>query len=89
MNRQALKRKKKMLKIKYPSTLISVSNLALMLRNQKKYKTAEKMNRRILKKREKILKMKYSFILISVNNLARILQDQGKYKKIENCIDKH
>jgi hypothetical protein len=45
MNRRILKRRKKMLGMEYLDTLISVSNLALMFRDQGKYEKAEEMNR--------------------------------------------
>jgi hypothetical protein len=48
-----------MLGIEYLDTLISVSNLVLILRDQKKYKEAEKINGRALKGNEKMLGIKY------------------------------
>jgi hypothetical protein len=53
MNRRALKKREKVLGAEYPYILISVGNLALMLRGQGKYEKAEKMNRRALEGREK------------------------------------
>jgi hypothetical protein len=44
-----------MLGVGYPNTLASVNNLALVLRDQGKHKTAEKMSRRALAGREKVL----------------------------------
>jgi hypothetical protein len=48
MNRRALKGFEKLLENEHPSTLTSVSNLALVLQNQGKYEAAEEMNRRAL-----------------------------------------
>jgi tetratricopeptide (TPR) repeat protein len=67
----------------HPDTLTSVSNLALVLRDQGKYKEAEEMHRRALEGKEKVLGTEHPYTLISVNNLASVLQDQGKYEEAE------
>jgi hypothetical protein len=72
-----------MLEIEYSNILISINNLAMVFRNQEKYKKAKKINRRALKEREKILEIEYLNTLININNLAVILRDQEKYEKAE------
>jgi tetratricopeptide (TPR) repeat protein len=78
-----LKGKKKMLGIEYSNTLTSVNNLALIFRNQEKYKAAEEIHRRALKERKKMIKIEHSDILANVNNLTLILRKQRKYEKAE------
>jgi tetratricopeptide (TPR) repeat protein len=63
--------------------LISVSLLALVLRDQGKYDEAEKLNRRALEGREKELGEQHPATLTSVSNLALVLRDQGKYDEAE------
>src|SRR4051794_37153198 len=70
MNRRALERYEKALGKELPSTLTSVSNLALVLRSQGKYEAAEAMNRRALEGREKALGKEHPSTLTSVSNLA-------------------
>jgi hypothetical protein len=55
MNRQMLARREKVLGPEHPSTLTSMSNLALVLDSQGKYEEAESMNRQTLARREKVL----------------------------------
>ncbi|KAK3620567.1 hypothetical protein LTR22_025543 [Elasticomyces elasticus] len=83
MNRRALKGREKALGSEHPSTLASVSNLALVLMSQGKYEAAEEMNRRALKGCEKALGPEHPFTLASVGNLALVLQYQGKYEAAE------
>jgi len=55
MIRRALEGYEKVLGSEHPHTLTSVSNLAILLRDQRKYKNAERMNRRALEGSEKML----------------------------------
>ncbi|KAK3613079.1 hypothetical protein LTR22_028314, partial [Elasticomyces elasticus] len=70
MNRRALKGYEKALGPEHPSTLTSVSNLALVLKSQGKYEAAEEMNRRAFKGYEKALGPEHPATLTSVGNLA-------------------
>jgi tetratricopeptide (TPR) repeat protein len=83
LNRRALEGCEKELGEQHPYTLTSVSNLALVLRNQGKYDEAEKLNRRALEGSEKELGEQHPYTLTSVSNLALVLQDQGKYDEAE------
>ena len=74
MHQQALKGKEKVLGLKYPDTLASVSNLGLVLESQGKHKEAEVMHQRVLKGREKVLGPKYLYTLASVSNLGSVLK---------------
>jgi hypothetical protein len=66
--------------VEHPDTLISVSNLALVLHGQGKYEAAEEMNRRALEKREKVLGMEHPDTLTSVSNLAEVLRESSIIK---------
>lgn len=58
--------------------LTSVGNLALVLRDQRRYDEAEQMNRRALEGREKVLGAEHPDTLTSVGILALVLQDQNE-----------
>ncbi|KAL6406226.1 Kinesin light chain [Ilyonectria robusta] len=83
MNRRALNAREKVFGREHPSTLTSISNLALVLQHQGKYEEAEQMNRRDLDGCEKVLGREHPDTLTSVNNLAGVLQDQGKHEEAE------
>jgi hypothetical protein len=55
MSRRALCGREKVLGPEHPDTLLSVSNLARLLRVQGKYEAAEEMDRRVLDVSERIL----------------------------------
>ena len=57
----------KVLGPEHPDTLITMSNLAVVLNRQGKYKEAELMNRQTLARREKVLGPEYPDTLISVS----------------------
>ncbi len=81
MNRRALKGYEKILGVKHPETLTSVSYLVLVLQYQGKYKAAEEMNRRALKGREKALGKDHVDTITSVSNLAYLLRYYYRYKE--------
>jgi tetratricopeptide (TPR) repeat protein len=83
MNRRALGGYKKALGKEHPDTLVSVSNLAVVLTRQGKYEQAEEMNRRALEGWEKALGKEHPHTLVSVSNLAWVLTRQGKYEQAE------
>ncbi|KAH9203233.1 P-loop containing nucleoside triphosphate hydrolase protein [Leptodontidium sp. 2 PMI_412] len=68
---------------KHPSTLTSMSNLALVLRRQGKYADAEAMNRQTLEIQEEVLGKKHPDTLTTMSNLALVLDSQGKYADAE------
>jgi len=72
MIRRALEGYEKVLGSEHPHTLTSVSNLAILLRDQRKYKNAERMNRRALEGSKKMLG---SGALASISNLASVTVD--------------
>jgi tetratricopeptide (TPR) repeat protein len=80
---EVIETREKVLGVEHPDTLISVSNLALVLQYQGKYEAAEEMNRRALEGREKVLGVEHPDTLTSVDNLALVLQHQGKYEAAE------
>jgi tetratricopeptide (TPR) repeat protein len=65
--------------VKHPNTLTSVSNVASVLQNQRKYEAAEEMNRRALEGREKVLGAEHPATLTSVYHLAYVLHSKGQY----------
>ncbi|KAI3530692.1 hypothetical protein CABS02_14420 [Colletotrichum abscissum] len=83
MHRQALELKEKVLGPENPDTLISMNNLAEVLRSQGKYDEAEQMHRQELELCEKVLGPENPDTLISMNNLAEVLRSQGKYDEAE------
>jgi tetratricopeptide (TPR) repeat protein len=66
-----------------PSTLISMNNLAVVLRDQGKYEQAEEMRRQTLGLQETVLSKEHPETLTGMNNLAMVLRDQGKYEQAE------
>ena len=70
----------------HPSTLMSMNNLAMVLRNQGKYEQAEEMHRQVLKLSETVLGKEHPSTLTSMNNLAMVLSNQGKYEQAEEML---
>jgi tetratricopeptide (TPR) repeat protein len=83
MYRRALEGYEKVLGLEHPLTLASVSNLAWVLQDQRKYEAAEEMYRRALKEYEKVLGLEHPSTLTCISNLAWVLQEQGKYEAAE------
>src|SRR5206468_1813174 len=82
-SRRVLDGREKILGKEHPDTLTSVSDIALVLRDQGKYEEAEAMNRRALDGEEKVLGKEHPDTLTSVSTLASILEYQGKYEEAE------
>ncbi|KAK1656895.1 hypothetical protein BDP55DRAFT_596875 [Colletotrichum godetiae] len=83
MHRQTLELSVKVLGPENPDTLISMDNLALVLRSQGKYDEAEQIHRQTLELSVKVLGPENPDTLISMDNLARVLRSQGKYDEAE------
>ena len=83
MNRQALQLKEQVLGPEHPSTLSSMNNLAVALRQQGKHAEAEAMHRQALQLKEQVLGPEHPSTLDSMNNLALALDSQGKYAEAE------
>lgn len=73
----------KVLGKEHPDTLISMTNLAVVLTRQGKYEEAEQMQRQELELREKVLGKEHPETLASMNNLAVVLTQRGKYEEAE------
>ncbi|KAF2813025.1 TPR-like protein [Mytilinidion resinicola] len=84
MSGNALEAREAALGAEHPSTLTSLSNLALVLQGQGKYEQAEDMNQRALEGKEKALGKEHPDTLTSVSNLALVLRYQGKYEQAED-----
>ena len=67
----------------HPSTLTTMSNLALVLDSQGKYADAEAMNRQTLEIMEEVLGKTHPDTLTTMSNLAGVLDRQGKYADAE------
>jgi tetratricopeptide (TPR) repeat protein len=83
MNQNAIEAREKVLGREHPSTLTSMSNLALVLESQGKYEEAEVMNRQTLAIQEEVLGREHPDTLTSMSNLALVLERQGKYEEAE------
>jgi tetratricopeptide (TPR) repeat protein len=83
IQRKQFEQKTEVLGKKNPSTLMSMSNLALVLESQGKYKEAEAVNRQTLALSETVLGREHPDTLTSMSNLAGVLESQGKYKEAE------
>ncbi|KAI1506280.1 hypothetical protein F5X99DRAFT_129304 [Biscogniauxia marginata] len=83
MHRQTLELRERVLGKEHPNTLISINNLAKVLRSQGKYEEAEQMHRQTLELRERVLGREHPNTLTSMNNLVEVLRSQGKYEKAE------
>src|SRR5271170_4373899 len=65
----------------HPSTLTSMNNLAMVLRDQGKYEQAEEMFRQALRLRETVLGKKHPDILTSMYNLAYVLSNRKRFSE--------
>ncbi len=81
--RQALTEAEKSFGPAHRNTEISVGNLALVLRFQKRYEESEKHYRRALALREKSLGAAHPSTALMMLNLADVLQAQRKYSEAE------
>ena len=81
MHRDALRLSETVLGKERPDTLMIMSNLANVLRDQGKYEEEEEMHRQALVLWEMVLGNPST--LTSMNNLATVLRDQGKYEEAE------
>src|SRR3954453_12193695 len=68
---------------RHPNTLISMSNLALVLNRQGRYSEAEPLYRETLQLRREVLGPRHPDTLRSLNNLASVLDNQGRYGEAE------
>ncbi|KAF2819856.1 kinesin light chain 1 [Ophiobolus disseminans] len=79
MNRQTLALEETVLGREHPSTLATMSNLALVLDSQGKYEAAEAMNRQTLALKETVLGHEHPETLMSVYCLAHLLANRHHY----------
>ena len=83
MHRQVLRLRETVLGKEYPTTLMSMNNLAEAARSLGKYGEAEKAHRVTLEMREKILGKEHPDTLMSLSNLALVLECQDKCEEAE------
>ncbi len=74
----------KLLGKEHPDTLVSMNNLACVLRSQGKYAEAEEIYRQVLKLKEEVLGEEHPDTLTIMNNLASVLVRQAKYVEAED-----
>ena len=82
-NLDTLSTREKLLGSEHPDTLLSMGDLARVLRSQGKYDAAEEIQLRALELSKKVLGPKHPDTLYGMDNLARVLQSQGKYEAAE------
>jgi hypothetical protein len=58
--------------------LMSMNNLAGVLRDQGKYNEAEQMRREVVEGQERVLGKEHPYTLMSMNNLALVLSGSGE-----------
>jgi tetratricopeptide (TPR) repeat protein len=61
----------------------SLSHLAALFHNERKYAQAESLYHEALKIQERVLGSNHQAVATNLNNLARLYQDQGKYTQAE------
>ncbi|PWW80873.1 hypothetical protein C7212DRAFT_160641, partial [Tuber magnatum] len=83
INCRPLEGSKKSFESDHPHTLRAVDSLALVRREQGRYKESEAMNRRALEGSEKALGLDHPRTLGAVNNLSILSLKQGKYIESE------
>ena len=83
MDVAALAAQQELLGKEHPDTLVTMNNLAVVLRRRGKYEEAEEMHRQALGPQETVLGKENPDTLTSMNNLALVLGDQGKYEEAE------
>ncbi|KAI1429343.1 hypothetical protein F5Y12DRAFT_482024 [Xylaria sp. FL1777] len=82
--RRTLRMREEVLGKRHPDTLISMNNLALVLRTRLKFEEAEKLHRQQLEAYEAMKNKRPRPTLVAMNNLALVLRNQGKYEEAEN-----
>jgi tetratricopeptide (TPR) repeat protein len=74
---------RKMLGSEHPSTLISMSNLALTYINQRRWNDAEELGKKVVETITRVLGKKHPSTLTSMSNLAFTYMNQGRWKDAE------
>jgi tetratricopeptide (TPR) repeat protein len=85
LRRQALRLIETVLGTEHPSILMSLNNLACVLRDQGKYEEAEEMHRQVFRLSWMVLGKEHPHTLTSMNNLAAVLRDKGKYEEARDA----
>jgi tetratricopeptide (TPR) repeat protein len=83
MNRRAVDGYDKVLGAEHPSTLKSISNLALTFWNQGRWKEAEELEVQVMETRKRVLGAEHPSTLTSMANLASTYTNQGRWKEAE------
>ena len=71
---------------RHPDTLRSISNMAMLLKAQRKLTEAEPLFREALAARRETLGDRHPDTLNSINNMAMLLEDQGKQEEAETLM---
>ncbi|KAL6886868.1 hypothetical protein GGI43DRAFT_426205 [Trichoderma evansii] len=78
MAQRSLQGREKVLGVEHPKTLISINNLAVVLKCQGSYKKAEVTLQPALEAYERVLGVEHPDTLITIHNLGVVLERQGK-----------
>ncbi|KAF2184996.1 TPR-like protein [Zopfia rhizophila CBS 207.26] len=81
--RQTLQLLENVLGKEHPDTLMSMTGLAISLRQQGKFAEAEAMDRQTLQLKEKVLGKEHPDTLMGMTGLASSLRQQGKFAEAE------
>ena len=80
---QVMEIRARLLDAEHPHMLTSMTNLALIYRNQERWKEAEELQIQVLETAKKVLGSEHPDTLTSIANLASIYRNQGRWKEAE------
>ncbi|KAH7085888.1 kinesin light chain [Paraphoma chrysanthemicola] len=80
---QVMETSSRVLGEEHPSTLSSMSSLALTYMNQGRWKEAEKLGVQVMETRKRVLGEDHPHTLSSISNLASTFRKQGRWKEAE------
>jgi serine/threonine protein kinase len=83
LQESALATRRRTLGEEHPDTLVSISNMGVLLRSQGRLAEAEPFYREALEKRRRTLGEEHPQTLASINNMGFLLQSQGRLAEAE------
>jgi hypothetical protein len=82
----AIATRQKVLGVRHPETLSSMSSLALTYRNQGRWEEADVLGKRVIEMRIAVLGEQHPNTLNSMNNLAPMYQQRGRWQEAEELL---
>ena len=82
-HRRARELRQRELGIEHPSTLTSMTNIAVALDDQKRWADAEELLRSVFEIQQRVSGPEHSDTLVTAHNLASVLRHQGRYAECE------